>query len=81
MLVEEAIELLKKHQKPGDEIVFAYWELAAFTDCGWEISDELWSDVCAADHQINWCTAHESIGYFIEELMEEDDAEQIHTHI
>ena len=73
MVVKEAIELLQKHHKPDDEIVLAYWELDAFTDCGWEISTELWSDVCAADYQINWGPAHENIGYFIAQLQEEDE--------
>jgi hypothetical protein len=70
MLAKEAIELLQKYLKPDDEIVFAYWEKDAF---GEDVNDELWSDVCAADHKIDWGTAHESIEYFIDYIREEDD--------
>lgn len=68
MLAKEAIELLKKYLKPDDEIIFAYWEKDSFDD---GVTDELWSDVCATDHKIDWGNAHESIEYFIDYMREE----------
>ena len=69
MKVKEAIKLLQKFKNPDDEIIFAYWEKDSFDD---GVTDELWSDVCAADDKIDWGDAHEKIECHIEYMRDDE---------
>tara|TARA_R110002167_G_scaffold217_1_gene1165 strand:+ start:308 stop:532 length:225 start_codon:yes stop_codon:yes gene_type:complete len=70
MKVKEAIKLLQKFTNPDDEIIFAYWDKAAFGD---DVNDELWSDVCDRDDKIDWGDAHEKIECHIEYMRDKDE--------
>lgn len=70
MLVKEAIELLQENLDPEGEIIFAYWTHEDYFD---HLDEKEWHALCAAEDEINWSFAWESIQFVADNMNSEEE--------